>query len=482
MKRRHFSFFMFSFLLTGCAVGPDYVAPKIDFASTWFSPHTGAVNEESVKTEWWTIFGDPLLEKYIHATATGNKDVEIALANLRRARASRNEASASLWPQIGSDAQAERSQSSRKVTTSSTGSNAIRNFYDAGFDASWELDLFGGNRRSIEAAKAREESAVADYRAVMLASLSEVARLYYEARGLQKRISITDENSKLLKKTFELIEARYKAGEASEFDLSRARGEYQLTRSRLPNLRADLYATLFSLSVLLGQPPEAVLDEMEQVQPLPAPPDLVPVGLRSDILRRRPDIQRAERQLEAEVADIGSALSDLFPKFFLTGDAGRQARVFGDLFSSGSGVWSLGSLVSWPVFKGGALRAEVKVQEAESEAALATYHKAVLEAVADVETALTQYGQELETRKLLSEGVQSRRQSVELAQKLFDAGEQDYLAVLDAERELTASEDDLVTSETRSIVKLIALFTALGGGWEAFDEQRSETSMTPAKP
>lgn len=471
-----------SLLLTGCALGPDYKQPEQNIAGEWFSPKSHAVTEEPAPTEWWKIFADPLLDQYIQSAALHNKDVDIALANLKRARASRTEAAGALWPQIGSDALAERSKSSQKLAAGGGGTNEIRNLYDAGFDASWELDLFGGNRRSVEAADAREASALADYHAVMLASLSEVARLYYEARGLQKRITITEENSALLRKTFELVQSRYKAGEASEFDVTRARGEYQLTRARLPNLQADLYAALFSLSVMLGQPPEAVLDEMQKVKPLPTPPDLVPVGLRSDILRRRPDIQRAERALAAEVADIGTALSDMFPKFFLTGDLASQARVFGDLFSAGSGVWSLGSLVSWSVFQGGTLQARVKGQTAESEAALAFYEKTVLEAVADVETALTRYGQELETRKLLTEGVQSRRKSVKLAQELFDAGEQDYLSVLDSERELTASEDDLVTSETRSVVKLVALYAALGGGWENFNPAGAAAPELPPKP
>ena len=207
---------------------------------------------------------------------------------------------------------------------------------------------------------------------------------------------------------------------------------------------------------------------MQKAKPLPTPPDMVPVGLRSDMLRRRPDIRTAERELAASVADIGVETSDLFPKFFLTGNAGTQARNFGDLFSAAGGVWSLGSLVQWSVFEGGAIRARIKAEEAESEAALATYEKAVLEALADTETALTRYGQELETRKRLFAGVESRRKSVQLAKELFDAGEEDYLSVLDAERELTASEDDLVISETNSITKLIALYAALGGGWEEF--------------
>jgi multidrug efflux system outer membrane protein len=173
----------------------------------------------------------------------------------------------------------------------------------------------------------------------------------------------------------------------------------------------------------------------------------------------------AERELAASIADIGVETADLFPKFFVTGDAGSQARVFGDVFSAAGGMWSLGSLVQWPIFEGGAIRARIKAEEAESEAALAAYEQSVLNALADTESALTRYGQELETRKRLAEGVKSRRESAALASELFDAGEEDYLAVLDAERELAASEDNLVVSETNSITKLIALYAALGGGW-----------------
>lgn len=453
--------------LGACAVGPDYEEPQSNFVERWFAPDTTHVSQEPITLEWWGVFKDPLLENYIEQAADNNKDVKIAIANLRRARALHSEEKAAFLPQIGSAASVGRSKSSDNLAAN--GDGQTRNLYDAGFDASWELDIFGGNRRASEAASARTGSAIADYQGVMLSTLSEVARNYYEARGLQKRIAIISNNADLQQKTFEVIKARQSVGEASEFDLSRARGEYQLTRARVPNLRAELNASIFTLSILLGQAPEALLDEMQKVKPLPTPPDVVPVGLRSEILRRRPDVRMAERDLAAEVADIGVETAELFPKFFLTGDVGSQARVFGDLFSAAGGLWSLGSLVQWSVFEGGAIRARIDAQEAMSEAALASYEKTVLEALGDAETALTMYGQELETRKRLDAGVQSRRKSVRLAKELFDAGETDYLAVLDSERELTSSEDDLVTSETRSITKLIALYTALGGGWDAFE-------------
>lgn len=451
--------------VASCSVGPDYDPQESSFAEEWFSDKSEHISLDTINIEWWTVFGDPLLEEYIEQAIEHNKDVKVALANVQRARALRGESRAAFLPQVGGSGAATRSKSS---DAASSGNGQVGNNYDAGFDASWELDIFGGNRRAAEAANARLGSARAEYQNVMLSTLAEVARNYYEARGLQKRIAITESNAKLLEETFNLIDARLQAGEASEFDASRARGEYQLTRARIPNLQADLHASIFTLSVLLGLPPEALLEEMSAQSPLPTPPDIVPVGLRSDMLRRRPDVKMAERELAASVADIGVETAELFPKFFLTGDVGSQARVFGDLFSAAGGVWSLGSLVQWSVFEGGAIRARIKAEEAESEAALATYEKAVLEALADAETALTRYGQELETRKRLDAGVQSRRQSVALANELFDAGEEDYLAVLDAERELTGSEDDLVISETNSIIKLIALYAALGGGWEGY--------------
>lgn len=446
--------------LSACAAGPDYKAPQSTYNSDWVSPGVEAVDAPSIQLDWWTVFDDPLLESFIARAVQENKDVAVASANLRRARALYRESRGPFWPQVAAGGGVTRSKSNGDVD----------NLYDAGFDASWEVDVFGGTRRAAEAARARTGSALAGYDDVMLSTLSEVARNYYEARGLQKRITNTQTNTRLLRETSDLIRARVDAGEATEFDLSRAQGEYELTRARLPNLEAELYATIFNLSVLLGEPPEALLDEMKAVKPLPTPPDVVPVGLRGDILRRRPDVRMAERELAAAVADIGVETSELFPKFFLTGDIGSQARLFGDLFTASGGLWSLGSIVQWSVFEGGAIRARIDAAKADKDAALASYEKTVLTALADAESALTRYGRELETRKRLTQGVQSRRRAVSLARTLFDAGEEDYLAVLDAQRELISSEDDLIQSETATITKLITLYTALGGGWELYTE------------
>tara|TARA_R110002049_G_scaffold2743_5_gene21133 strand:- start:7700 stop:9163 length:1464 start_codon:yes stop_codon:yes gene_type:complete len=457
--------------MTACVnVGPDYAPPETDYSDQWAVTESERMTSAPVQQEWWTVFNDSLLESYIQSAIENNKNVNIALANLRRARELRSEAHGSLLPDAGVSSEASRSKSSGSLGNAGSSAGNESNFFDAGFDASWEVDVFGGNRRSIQAADARIGSAIADYRAAMLSTLSEVARNYFEARGFQKQLEVTEQSSELLKKTYEVIAARLEVGEASEFDLSRAMGEYQLTKARIPNIVANLNSSIFRLSVLLGQSPETLLSDMSQVKPLPAAIDIVPVGLRSEILRRRPDIQKAERELEAEIADIGIETSELFPKFFITGEAGAQSRLLGDLLKSSSGIWSIGTLIDWSLFSGGSIRARIKVQEAEGDAALLAYEQTVLEALADAEITLVSYIQELATQTSLESGVQSRRQSAKIAHQLFDEGEADYLAVLDAERELTSSEDDLVISETQVVLKLVALYTALGGGWEQFDQ------------
>ena len=239
-----------SLLLSACTVGPDYQAPNAFFMDKWFSSSlssTAVVSQDPIDLKWWTIFNDPLLTKYIEQSAVNNKDVQIAIANVNRARAVRSVSGGSLFPSLGTSADLTRSQSSS--ANSSFTSGEIRDVYDADFDASWELDVFGGNRRSVEASNARVGSAIASYNSVMLSTFSEVARNYYAARGTQKRIDIINKNTDILKQTYELIQRRLDVGEATQFDLARAKGEYEATQSRLPNLMAELEINMFSLSV-----------------------------------------------------------------------------------------------------------------------------------------------------------------------------------------------------------------------------------------
>jgi NodT family efflux transporter outer membrane factor (OMF) lipoprotein len=399
VKKHTLLMFMTVLLLSACVVGPNYEKPSLSFSDQWFSePEQTTSFLDEIKTDWWRIFGDPQLEKYIETTVAQNNELEAARAGVLRARALRREAIAPFYPSM--DAELQRTRQGTSGATSGTFSaGSRRTIYDGSLNASWEIDLFGGTRRAEEAAQARLQGALDERRGVLLAVLAETARNYYDVRGLQKRIAITQKNIDVQEQTYQLVENLFAVGEASEFDLSRARGQLQLNQSRLPDLDADMKAGIYRLSVLLGQPPEALLKEMQTTKLLPAPPDVVPVGLRSDILRRRPDVRAAEQQ------------------------------------------------------------------------AVALYEQAVLDSLADAESALIRYAQKLETRNRLQSAVESRQHAVRLSGALFNAGEENFLAVLDAERELIIAEDQLVVSETDTLLNLVSLYTALGGGWEVFEEQ-----------
>ncbi|MFU8848284.1 MAG: efflux transporter outer membrane subunit [Opitutales bacterium] len=454
--------------LTACKVGPNYQTPQLETATVWAGPEDALTTEAASELRWWTSFEDPLLEDYITTAMRENRNLLAAESRVRRAAALRRESFSGLFPVLNSEAR------HRREGTSGTNANvfsggARRTQYDLGLAASWELDLFGGVRRAEEAASARVESELERQRALRLATLAEVARNYYQVRGAQKRIAITEDNIRLQSKTFDLIRNRFESGEASEFDLSRARGQLLTTEARLPNLHADLRAGIYRLSILLGQAPGGLLDEMTTAKALPAPPDRIPLGQSSELLLRRPDLRAAERELAAATADIGAATADLFPRFTLLAGAGRSSASSADLTSPLSNRYNATQLIEWPIFQGFALRARIEAQEAEAQEALALYEQAVLQALADTESALVRYLNERETNTILEDALESRQRAVTLARALFESGEEDFLAVLDAERELVTAEDEQALAQTRAVLELVTLYAALGGGWEAFE-------------
>lgn len=457
--------------LAGCTVGPDYEAPEHPAANTaWATPlaEEPGAEEGEADEEWWRIFDDPVLTEQIRRAVAANPDLEAARARVEAAIALRRESQAPLLPFF--DAEAARSrQKTSGATANESDRNTLRTTNRIGLSASWELDFFGGTRRAMEAEGARVEREVESQRALRLAVISETARAYLALRGIQKRIAITRRNIDLQSRTLDLIRELFAAGEASEFDLRRARGQLEVTRSRLPDFDADLSVAANRLSVLLGKPPGSLDDEVMRPAALPDLRGPVPVGARSQLLRRRPDIRQAERELAAASAEVGVATADLFPRFFLLGNIGRAAESSRDLDLGLADNYGLTQLVSWPVFQGGAIRARVDAREADVREAAADYESVVLNALADAESALVRYLRKLETRAALANAVADQQRSAELARALFDAGEEDFLAVLDAERELLAAEDELVLSETESLLNLVTLYAALGGGWEVFE-------------
>jgi NodT family efflux transporter outer membrane factor (OMF) lipoprotein len=311
--------------------------------------------------------------------------------------------------------------------------------------------------------------------------LGDVARNYVDVRGYQRRIAITAENIKAQEEALAITRNRFTNGLSSDLAVQQASTLLAGTRAEMPTLEGSLEVSIHRLGVLLGQNPGALLTELAKVAPIPGAPPQVPVGLPSELLLRRPDVQRAERQLAAATANIGVATADLFPKFSLTGAAGFESISASDWFTAGSRFWSIGPTVQWRIFEAGRIRSNIKVQNARQQQALAAYEQTALAAFEDVENDLVSYAKEQVRRRSLEEAVSSSRNSLALAQKLYANGLTDFLNVLEAERSLYQAQDQLVQSDRTVSVNLVALYKSLGGGWQTFEQPALAENRMPAR-
>jgi NodT family efflux transporter outer membrane factor (OMF) lipoprotein len=463
-------------LFQGCAVGPNFQPPKTTVPAQWSAPMAGGeTNLEPSLASWWKTFNDPQLDSLVERAARTNQDLRIAEARVREARAFYRIASSQLWPTVDAGGSyARENQSKNQPILGSlpmpSGIPYENNVYQAGFDASWEIDVFGGNRRAVEAGKAEVAAAEFGRRNVLVTLLGEVARNYVELRGCQRRLEIATNNLKTQEEALALAQDRFKNGLTSDLDVQQAATLLANTRAAIPMLEAGIQGYIHRLGVLLGQPPEALLAELSAPAPIPSAPPNVPAGLPSELLRRRPDIQQAERQLAASTARIGVATADLFPKFSLTGVAGYESTSASDWFAGGSKFWSLGPTVQWRIFDAGRIRANIRVQDARQEQALAAYEKTVLMSFEDVENSLVAYAKEQIRRRSLEDAVTSSQDSLHLANQLYGNGLASFINVLDAERSLYQAEDALVQSDKAVTQNLIGLYKALGGGWETLEQ------------
>jgi NodT family efflux transporter outer membrane factor (OMF) lipoprotein len=362
----------------------------------------------------------------------------------------------------------QRSQGSSEIAGGGAIATAggLRNLWQAGLDATWEIDIFGGTRRSVEAATADLRAAEEDRRDVLVTLVGDVGSNYINLRGFQQQIDIARRNLKAQKHTAEITRKRFEAGFVGALDLANANAQIATTEATIPVFESSARAAIYNLGVLLGREPAALSEDLSKAAPIPPTPLEIPVGLPSELLRRRPDIRRAEAQLHAATARIGVATADLFPKFNLAGSFGLSASDVARLDKWNSNFWSWGPSVTWPIFAGGRIYWNIKVQDALTEQALLTYEKTVLTALKDVETALVAYAKEQERRKSLVTAVANNRKAVNLAMTLYVAGKSDFLNVLIAQRSLFATEDALALSTRTVDTSLIALYKALGGGWE----------------
>jgi NodT family efflux transporter outer membrane factor (OMF) lipoprotein len=451
--------------LGGCAVGPDYVEPEIQSPADWHADLQDGLTPEPVDpqtlAQWWKTLKDEILSSLMERAVLGNLDLKNAEARVREARALRGIRWSGFFPTVDLTGLANKSRSSDNSDT-----GRVRELYAVGFDAAWELDVFGGVRRSVEAADAVLSASRENLHDVLVSLLAEVALNYVETRTFQARLQVARDNITAQEETYELVRSRFEAGLSDELGVQQARYNLENTRSQIPTLRTGLAAAQNRLAVLLGEAPGAVHQELGGPRPIPVPPLTIAIGVPADTLRHRPDVRRFERLLAAQTARIGVATADLYPKFFLHGTIGLESTTAGNLLRSGSRTWGFGPGVSWNLFDAGAIRRNIEVQSALQEQALNQYESTILGALEEVENAVVAYAEEQFRRESLSSAAEAANRAVLLAQDQYKAGLVDFNNVLDAQRSLLSFQDALTLSEGTVTSNLVRLYKALGGGWE----------------
>ncbi len=494
---------LLSTAVSGCMVGIDYKKPQTHAPAVFGEAHSGPTTQpqEVVDlTQWWKTFKDPELESLIERAVESNLDLLTAEARVWQARAQLGVERAAFFPTVDVTGQATRSQVSKNAASFNTGSvtsgttgtgtgtsigalstSRRRELYQAGFDANWELDVFGGERRAIESASASLEAMVDARRNVLVTVTAEVARDYIQLRGLQQQLSLTFNNLKTQQDTLDLTRSRFNAGLTSDLDVARAQAQVATTAAQVPTLEIQIKQTMHAIAILLGQEPMSLAAELGKESPIPPSPSEVPIGLPSELLRRRPDVRQAERQLAASTANIGVAVAQLFPRFSLTGTFGQQSSRLGYIALGSSTFWSFGPAVNWRIFDANQLRDEVRVANAEQEQALLSYQHTVLQSFSDVEDALVAFAQDQNRTRALQDSVSANQRAVDLSNELYKRGLGDFLNVLDAERQLYSAQNDLASSETAVGSDLIQLYKALGGGWDESHEKEFQKHEDPAQ-
>lgn len=454
-----------AFLLAGCAVGPDYRSPEVSVPAAWHNTMKGGLKSVSPEAEqlaqWWDGLGDPHLSRLIEEAAANNLDLKLAQARLREARARRGVSAANRFPTLNASAGANRSRSSEEM---GLGGGKMSETYSAQFDASWELDVFGGKRRALEAAEASLEASREDMREVQVSLLAEAALNYVELRSYQARLAIAQSNLASQTETWQISRWRHEAGLTTQLDEDQARLNLEQTRSQIYTLQTGLEQSKNRLAVLLGRKP-GELTELETPAAIPLIPVEVAVGIPADTLRNRPDLRRAERQLAAATAQVGVAAAALYPNFSLSGTLGLQALSSTNLLQSSARMFSVAANAGWVLFDAGRIRQNIEVQNALQEQALIRYESAVLGALRDVENALVAYAEEQNRRVALADAVQAAQSAAGLAASQYAAGLIDFQAVLDTQRSLLNLQDQLSQSDAAVASNLARLYKTLGGGW-----------------
>ncbi len=461
-------------IIGGCtAVGPNYNQVEPKAPTKWHSELQEGLNVEQTNpvnlARWWIILDDSQLVTLEERAIEGNLDLQVAQSRIREARAMRGISRAQFFPTLDAGATATKFRSSEE-----TGTGNEQDLYSAGFDASWELDLFGGVQRSVEAAQADLEATRENRNALLVSLLAEVALNYVEVRTYQSRLEVSRANIKAQLESYELNDSRFQAGIIGELAVQESLRILEGSRSQIPRLEAGLDAAKNRLAVLLGERPGNLHKELATKQPLPSLPLSVAIGIPAETLRHRPDVRRAERELAAQTARIGVATADLYPKFRLFGTLGLESLSAGNLFQSSSRTWGIGPRTSWNLFDGGTIRKNIEIQNARQEEALIHYELTILRTLEEVENALVNYAKEQQRRDFLAKASVAAERTTALAQDQYKAGLVSFNNVLDADRALLVLQDELAQSDGTVISNLIRLYKALGGGWNAITSAESE--------
>jgi multidrug efflux system outer membrane protein len=463
LKRAAAGMVSISLLVTGCAVGPNYKKPPMPSPASFGNADQPGIMTNRIDLAWWKSFQDATLEKLVERALTNNPDVRIASANLLEARALYRNAQFDLLP----SAEAFGSYNNEKLSKASVFGlpNAKRHLelYDVGFDATWELDVFGRVRREVESNAALMRAAAANLRDMQVTLVSEIARNYFEFRGAQRELDVAKRNATTQTESLKITQARLDAGGGMELDVARGRAQLENTLALIPPLEGNLAAAVHRMSVLCGLPPVALKPELDSAPSTLVLPQTIDIGSPAEMLRRRPDVQEAEDRLAAATAKIGVAVADLFPRVTFNGQAALEASTLSGLGSAGSDTWSFGPRISWAALDLGHVRARIRAANARAESSVGEYEKVVLNALEETENALVNFGREQVRRNHLREAVAASERAAQLAQIRFENGATDFLTVLDAQRVLLLAQDQLAQSETRTADAMVAVYKALGG-------------------
>ncbi len=465
------------FLAGGCVIGPDFVRPDAPMEEGWIKKEDPRIKSEPADySKWWTVFDDPVLNNLIETAYQQNLDLQIAGLRILEARAQLGIATGQLYPQTQQVSADAKANGLSENAPNGKGADRFFHEYQMGFDAAWELDFWGRFRRGVESADASLYASIANYDDILVTLTAEVARTYVLIRTFEKRLAVARENVKNQTESLRIAEARFEAGAASKLDVAQATALLKETQASIPGLKVSLRQAQNGLAILLGILPADVRDVLGKPKPIPTAPAEVAVGIPAELLRRRPDIRMAELQAAAQSARIGIAESELYPRFSLKGSIGLQSSEkggvfsnnahFSGLFNSSSVAYFVGPTLQWPILNYGRLKNNVRVQDARFQQLVVNYQNTVLQAAQEVEDAMVGFLQTQEQTRLLSESVVQYQLSVDLSLIQYREGLASYQRVVDAQRYLTQQQDNLASTTGSVAVNLVAMYKALGGGWE----------------